>query len=103
VGKLQRIHLIVHGRVQGVGFRYATQGEAKRLGVHGWVKNLPGSISGGRPDSQVEVLAEGGISETEALAKWCEKGPLFAKVTQVEVRAKSPIETGEFTSFEIRR
>ena len=78
-----------------MGFRYATQGEAKRLGVHGWVKNLPGS--------QVEVLAEGGVSETEALAKWCEKGPLFAKVTHVEVRAKSPVETSEFASFEIRR
>ncbi len=85
----------MHGRVQGVGFRYATQGAAKRLGVSGWVQNLP--------DSRVEVLAEGGVAETESLATWCERGPLFAKVTQVEIRNRTAIETSEFTSFEIRR
>ncbi len=89
--------------MQGVGFRYATQGEAKRLGVHGWVRNLPVRHPRETRESQVEVLAEGGVSETEALAKWCEKGPLFAEVSHVEVRQKQAVETAEFTSFEIRR
>ena len=47
----KRVHLIVRGRVQGVFFRAATQREARRLGITGWVKN--------RLDGAVELLAEG--------------------------------------------
>jgi len=87
--------MIIHGRVQGVGFRYATHGEATRLGVTGWVQNLP--------ESQVEVWAEGDENQVELLFQWCHRGPLFAKVTQVEIRAKHRLEALEFSNFEIRR
>lgn len=46
----QRAHLYYSGKVQGVGFRYTVRDIAGRLGVRGWVKNLP--------DSRVELLAE---------------------------------------------
>ena len=49
----KRVHLVIKGRVQGVFFRAATQREARRLGVTGWVKN--------RTDGSVEVLAEGDV------------------------------------------
>lgn len=44
------LRIIVRGRVQGVGFRYFTQREAQRLGISGWVRNLP--------TGEVEVLAD---------------------------------------------
>ena len=47
----KRVHLVVRGRVQGVFFRAATQREARRLGLTGWVKN--------RTDGSIEMLAEG--------------------------------------------
>ncbi len=49
----------VTGVVQGVGFRYATVHEARRLGLTGWVRNTD--------DGAVEVLAEGAPEDVAAL------------------------------------
>ena len=73
-----RRHLVVRGRVQGVAFRWATQEEARRLGVAGWVRN--------RPDGSVEAVFEG-LPEAVARAEaFCATGPPAARVDAVEAR-----------------
>jgi acylphosphatase len=67
---------LVSGRVQGVGFRYAVLNEARRLGVNGWVRNLP--------DGRVETLAQGDPARLEAFYEWLRRGPPAARVAGVE-------------------
>jgi acylphosphatase len=62
----------VDGRVQGVGFRWATFSEAQRIGVAGWVRNLP--------DGAVETFIQGEPDRVEALVSWLRSGPLGAEV-----------------------
>ena len=70
-----RVHLHVSGLVQGVFFRQSTVDEARRLGVAGWVRNLP--------DGRVEVLAEGGKAALDGLVAFCRRGPPAARVEDV--------------------
>jgi acylphosphatase len=70
-----RLRLQISGRVQGVWYRGATETEARRLGVDGWVRNLP--------DGSVEALIEGEPSAVRALADWCREGPPGAHVRDV--------------------
>lgn len=75
------VRVLVAGRVQGVGFRAFAIRAANRLGIDGWVRNLP--------DGRVEALAAG---EAEAIAAFLEalrQGPPLARVTAVEV-AEAP-------------
>lgn len=87
----KRVHLIVRGRVTGVYFRAASQREARRLGVTGWVKN--------RPDGAVELLAEGDEDLIKEIIGWAHHGPSAARVDQVDVRWRGY--TGEFSDFRI--
>jgi acylphosphatase len=82
----------VTGQVQGVGFRWAAQGEAHRLGVVGRVRN--------RTDGAVEILAQGDRSAMDAFAAWLEDGPRFAKVADVDAE---PIDELDADTFEITR
>jgi acylphosphatase len=75
---LARVHLLVSGRVQGVAFRAASVEEARRLGLRGWVRNLP--------DGRVEAEAEGDRAGVEALVAWCRRGPPAARVDALGVR-----------------
>jgi acylphosphatase len=68
--------LIIEGRVQGVGFRWWTAGEASRLQLDGWVRN--------RADGSVEVLAIGHRPGLDRLAALCAAGPPGARVDRVE-------------------
>ena len=77
-GDLVRAHLVVTGRVQGVGFRYTTVDEARRLGVRGWVRN--------EPDGSVEVEVEGERAAVEALVRFLHGGPPGARVEDVALR-----------------
>lgn len=70
-----RVHLHVSGLVQGVFFRQSTVDEARRLGVAGWVRNLP--------DGRVEVLAEGSKAALDGLVAFCRRGPPAARVEDV--------------------
>lgn len=75
------IRAIVHGGVQGVGFRDATVTRAHELGVLGWVRNLP--------DDTVQVHAEGTPETIEQLVGFLAQGPPAARVEHVDVdRAK---------------
>lgn len=72
----EQLHAVVYGRVQGVNFRAATQREAERLGLAGWVRN--------REDGAVELLAEGSRTALERLAAYLRRGPPSARVTRVD-------------------
>jgi len=87
----KRVQLVIYGRVQGVFFRSATQREARRLGITGWVKN--------RADGTVEVLAEGDEDAIKELTSWANHGPSAARVDSVDLRWRGY--TGEFPSFTI--
>ncbi len=87
-----RAHVIVHGRVQGVWFRASTEREASRLGVNGWVKNLP--------NGTVEAVFEGEEEHVKRVVAWCRRGPSAAHVTKVDVDYESY--TGEFSGLESR-
>ena len=73
---MHRLHVRVSGLVQGVGFRWFVREEARRLGLSGWVKNLPGG--------DVEVAAGGEASSLERLRRAVQVGPAGAQVMQVE-------------------
>ena len=88
-----RVHLLVDGLVQGVAFRAYATDEARRLGVRGWVRNLP--------DGRVELEAEGERSALEALVSWCGHGPPAARVA--DVRTRWSAYRGELGEFETRR
>jgi len=87
-----RLHAIVAGRVQGVGFRYFVLHQALQLGVRGLVRNLRGD--------QVEVVAEGERAQLELLAAALRRGPPAARVTHVQVSWGEP--TGSFTRFSVQ-
>jgi acylphosphatase len=87
-----RLRLIVTGRVQGVGFRYATVDEAVRLQLVGCVRN--------RRDGSVEIVAEGPREHLERLARWSHDGPRGALVDNVSAQWEEP--TGKFGGFSIR-
>lgn len=87
-----RLHAVVHGRVQGVSFRYYTRQRARELGLVGYVRN--------QPDGTVEVVAEGPRDAVEALLAFLGTGQRPAFVTHVETRW--PLPTGTFERFEVR-
>jgi len=88
MGLVIRRHVIVSGRVQGVGYRFATRSEAERLGVLGWVRNLP--------DGRVEADLEGEDRAVDALLRWMEHGPTGAHVSSVETAEREPGGAEEF-------
>lgn len=71
----RRLHAVVHGRVQGVGFRATTVDEARRLGLAGWVRN--------RYDGTVEVLAEGSEARLKIFLEYLHRGPWGASISSV--------------------
>jgi len=84
---------LVHGLVQGVGYRAFVWRLASRLGIAGWVRN--------RRDGTVEVLAVGDERALSELRRALERGPAFARVTRVE-EWPAEQEPG-LAGFEVRR
>ena len=78
----------IHGRVQGVGFRWHAQRRAQQLGVVGWVRN---TASG-----SVEAHLEGEQEAVESLLDWLAVGPPSAHVTGLEEVAAEPIQAESF-------
>ncbi|MGH8726911.1 MAG: acylphosphatase [Burkholderiales bacterium] len=83
--------LIIHGRVQGIGFRYAFAGRAQELRLKGWVRN--------RSDGAVEAVVKGEREAVERIVEWAKTGPDLARVDGIAVSEGE----GEFERFEIRR
>lgn len=91
-GDLARIDAVVHGWVQGVGFRYFVTGRASLLGLTGWVAN--------GPDGSVRCVAEGPRADLETLLGLLREGPPSAAVERVEVNWQT--HTGSFDRFSVR-
>jgi acylphosphatase len=84
-------HLLVHGRVQGVGFRWWSVDRARELRVTGWIRNLP--------DGRVEVWIEGERQGVDAMVRALAEGPRSARVGEVRLAERDP--EGHET-FEVR-
>ena len=72
------VRMVIHGIVQGVGFRWWARGEARRRGLSGWVRN--------RQDGSVELLAIGDADGVEQLVRLCRHGPSAARVSKVDLQ-----------------
>ncbi|MFA6126851.1 MAG: acylphosphatase [Bacteroidales bacterium] len=88
---LARAEIAVRGRVQGVGYRYATLKMARSLGLNGYVKN--------KPDGSVFIEAQGSLDHVRMLVEWCKSGPDHAVVESVDF-AILPLR--ELDKFQIR-
>jgi acylphosphatase len=88
----ERLHVIIRGRVQGVGFRAFVLQEASAFGLKGWCRNVNWD--------KVEVLAEGSRANLEGMLQTLRRGPSMAHVDQVIPEWGLP--TGEFTQFRVR-
>jgi acylphosphatase len=89
--QVERLHGVVHGYVQGVGFRYFLMREAQRLRLRGWVRN--------RDDGTVEFTAEGSRADLERLLQSAERGPRMARVDRVDARWSAA--AGNLDSFDL--
>jgi len=88
---MERLHAVVHGDVQGVGFRYYVQRKAHQLGLSGWVRN--------NADGTVELVAEGARDALEQLKQAVEEGPRAARVDRVDADWSSA--TGTLGAFDL--
>jgi acylphosphatase len=86
-----RARVEIHGRVQGVGFRYSVLARARSLALGGWVRN--------RADGSVEAAFEGDDERVRSMVDWCRRGPAGAEVRTVDVEWEEP--EGE-SSFRLR-
>ncbi|NLW72963.1 MAG: acylphosphatase [Chloroflexi bacterium] len=86
-----RLHAVISGHVQGVGFRFFTREQARCLLLSGWVRNLP--------DGSVEVTAEGPRADLEQLLDILHRGPTGARVRDLRFTWQPP--TSEFTDFRV--
>lgn len=89
---VEELHAVVHGYVQGVGFRYFASRKASSLSIRGYTRN--------RSDGSVEVVAQGTRSALENLLVALRQGPSAGEVDEVETTWREPTE--HFRSFSIR-
>jgi acylphosphatase len=79
---MSQLHVRVSGVVQGVGFRWFVRERARRLGLAGWVRNLP--------DGSVEVAAAGNEKQLQLFRAELQQGPRGAAVEQLQ-EANGPL------------
>jgi acylphosphatase len=89
------VHVIIFGRVHGVGFRAWTRYQAELRGLEGWVRN--------RRDGSVEAVFSGPAEEVEAMLSACQDGPRGAKVERLDTVTRDPADIAPLGSgrFEI--
>ncbi len=95
--RMRTIHIVVTGRVQGVGFRHFTVRRARNLGLCGWVRNLP--------DGRVEAAVQGPDESVETLIDLLRTGPAASEVTDLkieEIEETMEIEHEAFSGFDVR-
>ncbi len=81
-GDVRTVRVRIAGRVQGVGYRYWTEGVAGELGLSGWVRN--------RRDGTVEAVFSGSADAVAQMIERCGDGPPAARVTSVDVAENAP-------------
>lgn len=89
---MKAIHLVIHGKVQGVFFRKYTKEKAQSLKLKGTVKNLP--------NGSVDIIAQGDEDRLRIFIEWCHRGSPASKVENVEA---IHIAIGDYIDFEIVR
>ena len=85
------VHVVITGRVQGVAYRYWTQGEAVRRELTGFVRNQWGG--------NVEALFSGDEEQVDSMVSVCWNGPPMASVSHIEIKAVDA--PAQATSFDI--
>jgi len=88
-----RVHIIVKGRVQNVGFRAHVEYHALQIGVFGWVRNID--------KDGVETVAEGEREKVERFIEIVKKGPNIARVDEAKIEYQEPL--GELTGFHVKK
>ena len=88
-----RLHMLVKGRVQNVGFRAHVEVAGRQYRLTGWVRNVGYDT--------VETVAEGPRQQLEEFAELVRAGPTGSRVDDASLEWLTP--TGEFTSFVVRR
>ncbi|MFT3737169.1 MAG: acylphosphatase [Breznakibacter sp.] len=88
---MKRIHMILEGKVQGVGFRCFVQKQASAMGVNGYVRNLS--------NGSVEIEAEATSSNLLQFIDLCKKGPSMARIEMVH---QSELPSWGYQSFQIK-
>ncbi len=90
---MRRVHVIVEGSVQGVGYRYTMRLVAREAGVTGWVRNLR--------DGSVEAEVQGTGSQVDEVLAWMAEGPPGSSVTRARV-TELEASASAATTFEVR-
>jgi acylphosphatase len=81
-------HLLLTGHVQGVFFRAWAQGEARELGVSGWIRNCP--------DGSVEAHLSGDENAVERMVARMRRGPSNARIENFTIEEVPPESPGRF-------
>lgn len=89
--KKVRAHVVISGRVQGVFYRTSAKKMADKVGVKGWIRNLP--------DGKVEAVFEGDEDAVKQMISWCWIGPPGAKVMNIDVEWEEYL--GEYKDFRV--
>ncbi|MBK9245099.1 MAG: acylphosphatase [Burkholderiales bacterium] len=84
------LHLLISGRVQGVGFRWSMCEAALQHGARGWVRNCG--------DGRVEAVIDGDDAAIDAMLRWAQHGPRSARVDQLETRPATAAESAAIGS-----
>ena len=92
LSNMKRIHLTVHGRVQGVFFRANIRKKALELNLKGYAQNLE--------TGTVEIVAEGQENDLKALIDFCNGSPGISKVSKVDIKLEKP--QNNFSTFEVK-
>lgn len=87
-------HILIKGRVQGVGFRQYIRSQARRLGITGWAQNTD--------DGKVEAVLQGRIEDIKVLIELCRRGPFVAHVEDLSVNWEEEEPELHMDSFEIQ-
>ena len=88
---MRTVHVIIAGRVQGVGYRAWTEDEAVARGLRGWVRN--------RRDGTVEAVFSGKDADVDDMLEACRQGPDMAAVTRLDVSDWSGEVPGTFRTL----
>ena len=88
---MKTVHLIVHGRVHGVGFRQFVKSNAEKLSVVGWVQNTD--------EKTVECMLVGENEAVERMIELCKIGPMLSGIKKVDVNEIK--ETFSYETFEV--